>query len=88
MLYLCHDYPPDSRAIRFATLVADQKETNVHVGGGVKRTAFVEMRETRDSALAVPELILPAIQINIQAGKLPDAEDNDIAYIKIPLDTL
>lgn len=86
--YLCHDYPPNDRDIRYAVPVAEQKADNIHVGGGTSREDFVALRETRDAGLDLPALILPSIQVNICAGHLPDAEDNQIAYIKIPLDTL
>lgn len=88
MIYLCHDYPPDDRPLQFSTPVVEQIKSNIHVGGGVKRHAYIAMRETRDATLNLPALILPSIQVNIQAGKLPAAEDNDISYLKIPLDTL
>ena len=88
VLYLCHDYPPDGRKLHFRTTVAEQKAKNVHVGGGKSRNEFVAMREARDETLALPALILPSIQVNIRGGNFPDPEDNDIAYIKIPLDTI
>ena len=88
VLYLCHDYPPEDRDARFATTVEEQREHNVHIGGGKRRDDFVALREARDAALNLPALILPSIQVNIQAGNLPAAEDNGIAYLKFPLDTL
>jgi glyoxylase-like metal-dependent hydrolase (beta-lactamase superfamily II) len=88
VIYLCHDYPPEARELRYAIPLSEQKEINVHVGGGADRNAYVEMREARDATLSLPALILPSIQVNIQAGHLPAAEDNEIAYVKIPLDTL
>lgn len=88
MIYLCHDYPPASRSLRFMTTLGEQKATNIHVGAGVARAAFIEMRQARDATLSLPALILPSIQVNIQAGRLPQPEDNEIAYIKIPLDAL
>jgi glyoxylase-like metal-dependent hydrolase (beta-lactamase superfamily II) len=88
ILHLCHDYPPEGRDLRFDTSVGDQKADNIHVGGGKSRDEFVAMREARDATLSLPALILPSIQVNIRAGNLPDPEDNDIAYIKIPLDTV
>lgn len=88
VLYLCHDYPPDDRDIRAAVSVAEQKSANIHVGGGVSRQDFVALRETRDAGLGLPALILPSVQVNIRAGHLPESEDNQVAYIKIPLDTL
>jgi hypothetical protein len=46
------------------------------------------MRTTRDATLAMPVLILPAVQINIRAGELPPPEANGVAYVKIPLNVL
>ncbi|MGI9202517.1 MAG: MBL fold metallo-hydrolase [Woeseiaceae bacterium] len=88
LLYLCHDYPPAGRSLHFVTPVQEQREANIHVGGDVKRDDYVELRTLRDTKLPLPALILPSIQVNIQAGHLPDAEDNKIAYLKIPLDSL
>ena len=88
LFYLCHDYPPDDRELRFETPIGEQRADNIHVGDGKSREAFVAMREARDDTLALPKLILPSIQVNICAGRLPEAEDNDIAYIRIPLDTI
>ena len=88
VFYLCHDYPPDDRELRFATPLAEQKASNIHVGGGVSRLEYVARREARDVTLGLPVLIIPSIQVNIQAGHLPEPESNGITYIKIPLDTL
>lgn len=88
MAYVCHDYPPETRKLQFETSLSDQKKANIHVGGGVKRDEYVAMRNARDATLSLPALILPSIQVNIQAGRLPAAEENEISYIKIPLDTL
>ena len=85
-LFLCHDYTAPGRD-RFAwqTNVADQLAANVHVGGGVGEEEFVAMREARDATLSAPRLLLPAIQVNIRAGRLPPAEGNGIRYLKIPV---
>jgi glyoxylase-like metal-dependent hydrolase (beta-lactamase superfamily II) len=87
-LYMCHDYPPEGRPLRYEVSVAEQKESNIHVKTGTAKQDFVAMREKRDATLSLPALILPAIQINIRAGHLPESEDNTVSYIKIPLDTL
>ena len=87
-LFMCHDYPPEGRDLRFECTVAEQKRNSIHVGDGVSKREFIDMREKRDATLDLPELILPAVQVNICAGHLPDPEDNQIAYIKIPLDTI
>lgn len=87
-LFMCHDYPPEGRDLRFECTVAEQKQANIHVGDGVSKCEFIDMRKKRDATLELPELILPAVQVNICAGHLPDTEDNQVAYIKIPLDTI
>ncbi len=84
-LYMCHDYPPQGREIRHVCTVVEQKESNIHVGKGASKADFVEMRSTRDATLEMPNLILPSIQINIRAGELPDAENNGVSYLKLPL---
>ncbi|MCE2947437.1 MAG: MBL fold metallo-hydrolase [bacterium] len=87
-LFMCHDYPPDGRAPCPVTTVAAQRTGNIHVRDGIAASAFVEMRERRDATLAMPVLILPAIQVNIRAGDLPPPEDNGVRYLKLPVDRL
>ncbi|KUM41824.1 MBL fold metallo-hydrolase [Pseudomonas sp. EpS/L25] len=85
-LYLCHDYPPAGREPRYETTVGEERALNVHVRDGVDEDAFVALRTRRDATLAMPTLILPAIQVNIRAGTLPPAEANGRRYLKIPID--
>ncbi len=87
-LFMCHDYPPNGRAVNFETTVAEQRAKNIHVHDGITEDQFVEMRTKRDATLEMPVLILPAVQINIRAGELPPKEDNGIAYVKIPMNAL
>ncbi len=88
-LFMCHDYKaPDRDDYAWETTVAEQREHNVHVNENVSRDEFVAMRERRDAELDMPKLILPSIQVNVRAGRLPEPEDNDVRYLKIPLDTL
>jgi len=85
-LYLCHDYKSESRAdYKWETTVKEAKETNVHIHSGVSQSEFVKMREARDKTLSMPKLIMPAIQVNIRAGELPEPDANGIRYLKIPL---
>jgi glyoxylase-like metal-dependent hydrolase (beta-lactamase superfamily II) len=88
VLYTGHDYQPGGRAPRFSTTVAGQRAHNLHMGDGVSEDAFVAMRTARDAGLALPALMLPAVQVNIRGGRLPAREANGIAYLKIPLDAL
>jgi glyoxylase-like metal-dependent hydrolase (beta-lactamase superfamily II) len=87
-LFMCHDYPPEGRAVQFETTVAEQRAKNIHVHDGISEDAFIAMRTLRDATLEMPVLILPAVQINIRAGELPPKEDNGISYAKIPLNAL
>ena len=87
-LHLCHDYPPDSREPVWETTVAQQRAANIHVHDGVTEAAFVALRTARDKTLAMPVLLLPSVQVNVRAGRLPPAEDNGVHYLKIPIDLL
>jgi glyoxylase-like metal-dependent hydrolase (beta-lactamase superfamily II) len=87
-LFMCHDYPPTQRAVNWQTTVAEQRRHNIHVHDGIDEEAFVAMREARDATLNMPQLIIPAIQVNIRAGALPAAEDNGVSYLKIPINAL
>lgn len=87
-LFMCHDYPPDGRAPRWQSTVTEQRASNIHVHDGVTAEQFVEMRTRRDATLEMPTLMLPSIQVNVRAGKLPPAESNGVSYLKIPLNVL
>jgi glyoxylase-like metal-dependent hydrolase (beta-lactamase superfamily II) len=87
-LFMCHDYPPNDRAIKFETTVAEQREKNIHVHDGVSEAEFVAMRSKRDATLEMPVLILPSVQVNIRAGEMPPKEANGVAYLKIPMNLL
>lgn len=87
-LFMCHDYPPAGRSVRYQVSLAEQRADNVHVGGGVSKADYVAMRRARDAELDLPTLILPSIQVNIRAGSMPETEDNGVAYIRIPVDLL
>lgn len=87
-LFLCHDYPPAEREARAQSSLDEQKQRNVHVGGGADEEAFVKMRTERDAGLPAPKLILPALQVNIRAGELPPPEPNGIRYLRLPLNQL
>lgn len=88
-LFLCHDYKAPGRdEYRWETTVAEQRARNIHVHDGVSEEAFVAMRSSRDATLPMPRLILPSVQVNMRAGRLPPAEDNGIRYLKLPVDAL
>lgn len=87
-LFMCHDYMPNGRAVEYQTTVKQQRENNIHVHSGISENDFVKMRETRDSTLGMPKLILPSLQINMRAGHLPPEDSNGTVYLKVPLNML
>ncbi|MBB2926061.1 MBL fold metallo-hydrolase [Paraburkholderia silvatlantica] len=87
-LYMCHDYQPGGRAVKFESTVAQEREANVHVHDGIDEASFVAMRTARDATLDMPALILPSVQVNMRAGRLPEPESNGVSYIKIPINVL
>ena len=87
-MYVCHDYPPATRAACWKTTVAEQRSHNIHVRDGISEDEFVAMRQARDATLEVPTLILPSIQVNVRAGELPPPDENGVSYLRIPLNAL
>lgn len=88
-VFLCHDYLPEGRdQYIHQTTIGEEKANNIHVGHGASEDEFVKMRTERDATLSMPKLILPSVQVNMRAGRLPEPEDNGIRYIKIPLDAV
>jgi hypothetical protein len=87
-MFMCHDYPPAGREVRCETTVGEQRRGNIHLRDAIDIDAFVGLRTARDATLAMPRLILPSIQVNIRAGRLPPPEHNGVSYLKLPLDVL
>ena len=88
-LFTCHDYKAPGRdAYAWESTVAEQLAKNAHIGGGKTVDEFVSMREERDARLAMPQLIVPSLQVNMRAGHMPPPEDNGVTYLKVPIDKL
>jgi glyoxylase-like metal-dependent hydrolase (beta-lactamase superfamily II) len=87
-VFVCHDYAPGGREVAFETTVAAQREANIHLRAATTEAEFVALRRARDATLDVPNLIIPAVQINIRAGELPSPEADGVRYLKVPLDVL
>ena len=88
-LFLCHDYKaPGREEYAWETTVGQQRRENVHVKEGISEDEFVQMRTARDNTLAMPNLIMPSVQVNIRGGRLPEPEDNGVSYIKIPVNAV
>lgn len=87
-LFMCHDYGPNGRDIRWETTVGDEREHNIHVRDGVTEEEFVAMRTARDSTLSMPKLIIPSLQVNMRAGDLPPPDKSGKRFLKVPVNTL
>jgi glyoxylase-like metal-dependent hydrolase (beta-lactamase superfamily II) len=86
-LFLCHDYKAPGRDdYCWETTIGAQRARNVHIHDGISEAEFVAMRTERDKKLTMPKLILPAVQVNMRAGQLPETEENGVRYLKVPID--
>ena len=85
-LFMCHDYKAAGRDYyAWETTVTEERAKNPQIKDGVSEDEFVAMREARDAKLEAPLLLMPSIQVNIRAGKLPPSEANGVRYLKIPV---
>ena len=87
-LFMCHDYGPNGREIRWETTVAEERAHNIHLRDGVSEDEFVKMREARDATLAMPKLIIPSLQVNMRAGQLPPKDESGKTFLKVPVNGL
>lgn len=84
-LFLCHDYPPRDAEPREVVDLVEQRSGNAQLRRDTAEADYVQLRETRDATLPSPQLLYPALQVNIRAGRLPTAEANGTAYLRVPL---
>jgi len=88
-IFVGHDYPPADRTKpAWETSIAAQRDRNVHIKSGISEDAFVTMREARDRTLEAPLLILPSLQVNIRAGRLPPAAPGHRVQLKLPVNAI
>jgi len=87
-LFMCHDYGPGGREIRWESSVAEERAHNIHARDGIAEEDFVAMREARDRTLGMPQLILPSLQVNMRAGALPPADRDGRHFLKLPINAL
>jgi glyoxylase-like metal-dependent hydrolase (beta-lactamase superfamily II) len=86
-LFMCHDYGPNGREIRWETSVAEERAYNIHTHGK-SREEFVALRTARDATLAMPKLIIPSLQVNMRGGDLPAADEDGKRFLKVPINGL
>jgi glyoxylase-like metal-dependent hydrolase (beta-lactamase superfamily II) len=84
-IFTCHDYQPNGRPLKFQSTVGEQKQANIQLKGTTTKSEYVSFRTARDKTLSAPRLLLPSIQVNIDAGRLPVPESNGVSYLKMPL---
>ncbi|WP_291829256.1 MBL fold metallo-hydrolase [Bosea sp. (in: a-proteobacteria)] len=87
-LFMCHDYGPNGRDIRWETTVAEQRAHNIHARDGITEDEFVRTREARDKTLDMPRLIIPSLQVNMRAGALPPPDERGKVFLKVPVNAL
>ncbi|MCG8503751.1 MAG: MBL fold metallo-hydrolase [Sphingomonadales bacterium] len=88
-LFMCHDYKAPGRdEFAWQTTVAEERAGNIHIRDGISEDDFVAMRTARDETLSMPHLIIPSVQVNMRAGRLPPAEANGAHYLKVPVNML
>ncbi len=84
-VFVGHDYQPGGRGLKFETTIGESKASNIRIKPETTEADFIKVRAERDSDLKAPKLIFQSVQVNIDAGRLPKAENNDQAYLKMPL---
>jgi glyoxylase-like metal-dependent hydrolase (beta-lactamase superfamily II) len=88
-VFVGHDYKAPGRdTFAWETTVGEQRTLNVHVGGGATAEDFVKMRTARDATLGMPKLIIPSLQVNMRAGRMPEPDDSGRTFLKLPINAL
>ncbi len=87
-IFICHDYGPNGRDIKWQTTVAEERLHNIHARDGISEDEFVAMREARDKSLAMPKLIIPSLQVNMRGGQLPPRDESGKVFLKVPVNGL
>ncbi len=87
-LFVCHDYAPNGRDVKWETTVAEERAHNIHVGPGSTEDGFVSLREARDQTLGMPKLIIPSLQVNMRAGQMPPKDKDGRVFLKVPVNGL
>jgi glyoxylase-like metal-dependent hydrolase (beta-lactamase superfamily II) len=86
-LFMCHDYGPNGRDIRWETTVGEERAHNIHIAGKT-REDFIALRTARDRTLAMPKLIIPSLQVNMRGGDLPPPDRDGKRFLKVPINAL
>ena len=86
-MFMCHDYLPDSRGeYQYETSIGEQKQENIHLKEGTLKSDFISRREARDKTLSLPVYMIPALQVNVRAGKVP--EEHGAPMLRLPVNSI
>jgi glyoxylase-like metal-dependent hydrolase (beta-lactamase superfamily II) len=84
-VFVGHDYQPGGRDVQWETTIGEQRERNTQIPAGRSKEEFVKFRSERDATLDAPQLLFQSVQVNVDAGKLPDPSKNEVRYLRIPV---
>jgi len=84
-VFIGHDYMKNGRELGFETTIGAQKSGNIDLRADSSEAEFTKFRTDSDKTLDAPRLLFQSVQVNIDAGALPDAAGNEKRYLKIPL---
>lgn len=84
-VFVGHDYQPGGRELRWQTTIGSAKRNNIQLKAETTREEYVKFRTARDATLSAPKLLLPSVQVNIAAGRMPKKHANGKRYLSIPI---
>lgn len=87
-VFVGHDYQPGGRSVRWETTIGASKAHNPQLSAATTKAEFIALREARDRTLAAPQLLFPSVQVNLDAGRLPQPRENGRRYLVVPLNVL
>lgn len=84
-VFVGHDYQPGGRALAYETTIGAQKASNIQLTAETTRDEYIKFRNTRDAGLSAPKLLFQSVQVNVDAGHLPEPSENEMRYLRIPI---
>ena len=84
-VFVGHDYQPGGREVAWETTIGEQKRDSIQIAEAVSKEDYVAVRDQRDATLEAPQLLFQSVQVNIDAGRLPEPSNNEVRYLRIPI---
>ncbi len=85
LVFVGHDYQPGGREVKYLTTIGEQKRDNIALNAERAKQDFVTWRDARDQTLDAPQLIFQSMQVNVDAGALPEPNGHKRRFLKIPI---